>query len=158
MSVARLLTPLARGLNSLQSLFALGTRLWVGWVFLKSGYLKVTAWDTTLSLFQDEYHVPLLPPALAAVAGTAGELVFSALLILGIGGRVPALGLFAVNALAVISYAHVLFEEGFEAAIGQHYLWGYMLVVLAIYGAGAITVDRLTWERTPNPALSPGRG
>lgn len=34
-------------------------------------------------------------------------------------------------------------RDGFEAAIGQHYLWGYMLAVLAIHGPGALCVDRL---------------
>ena len=147
MRVAALLNPLSRALDNLQSLFALATRLYVGWVFLKSGYLKISAWETTVSLFKDEYQVPLLPPYLAAVAGTAGELIFPLLLILGLGGRLPALGLFAVNALAVISYSHVLFSEGFEAAIGQHYFWGFMPAMLAVYGPGAITLDRLTWER-----------
>jgi putative oxidoreductase len=134
---------LARLLNALQPLFALGTRWYVSWVFLKSGWLKISSWDQTLSLFQDEYHVPLLPPALAAMVGTFGELFFPILLILGLAGRIGAVGLFAVNAMAVISYAHVLFAGGFEAAIGQHYLWGFMLLVLAIYGPGALSVDRL---------------
>lgn len=154
MRVAHVLVPLSHGLDHLQSLLALFTRLYVGWVFLKSGYLKISSWETTLSLFKDEYHVPVLPPGLAAVTGTGGELIFSVLLMLGVGGRIPAIGLFAVNAMAVISYAHVLFSEGFEAAIGQHYFWAYMLVVLAVYGPGAITVDRLTWQRVPEPALS----
>lgn len=157
MSLARVLAPVSRSLDSLQSLLALATRLYVSWVFLKSGYLKITAWDTTLSLFRDEYHVPLLPPPVAAVVGTAGELVFPVLLVFGIGGRLPALGLFAVNAMAVISYAHVLFSEGFEAAIGQHYLWAYMLLVLAVYGPGAITVDRLTWEANGRQATGDGQ-
>lgn len=159
MRVARLLHPLSHALDQLQSLFALATRLYVGWVFLKSGYLKISAWETTLSLFRDEYHVPLLPPYLAAIIGTAGELGFSVLVILGLGGRLPALGLFAVNAMAVISYAHVLFSEGFEAAIGQHYLWGFMLMMLAVYGPGGITLDRLTWERQAawrGHAVTPG--
>ncbi|HEX2492668.1 MAG TPA: hypothetical protein VHK24_02755, partial [Steroidobacter sp.] len=51
-----------RGLDALQSVFALATRLYVSWQFLKSGWLKMTSWDSTLSLFRDEYHVPLLPP------------------------------------------------------------------------------------------------
>lgn len=136
-----------RGLEALQSAFALATRLYVGWVFLKSGWLKITSWDMTLSLFEVEYKVPLLPPTLAAIAGTAGELVFSALVILGFAGRLSALGLFAVNAVAVISYAHVLYADGFEAAIGQHYLWGFMLAMLALYGPGAISVDRLLAQR-----------
>jgi putative oxidoreductase len=136
-----------RGLEALQSVFALATRLYVSWVFLKSGWLKITSWDMTVSLFEVEYKVPLLPPTLAAIAGTAGELVFPVLVILGIAGRLSALGLFAVNAMAVISYAHVLYAEGFEAAIGQHYLWGFMLAMLAIYGPGAISMDRLLAQR-----------
>jgi hypothetical protein len=31
--------------------------------------------------------------------------------------------LFAVNALAVVSYWHVLGKDGYEAAFGQHVLW-----------------------------------
>jgi putative oxidoreductase len=142
-ALARPLDIANRGLGSLHSAFALATRIYVSWVFLKSGWLKLSAWDQTISLFQDEYRVPLLPPVLAAIAGTAGELVFPILLILGLAGRLSALGLFAVNALAVISYAHVLLQEGFEAAIGQHYLWGFMLLMLSIYGPGDYALDRL---------------
>src|SRR4029453_8725890 len=135
-------------LNLLQSPFALLVRVYVIWVFLKSGWLKISDWGQTVSLFESEYHVPLLPPHAAAVVGTAGELVFSVLVILGFAGRLSALGLFAVNALAVISYSHVLFQEGFEAAIGQHYLWGFMLLVLIIYGPGALSVDGLLARRS----------
>lgn len=142
-ALARPLDIANRSLGSLHSAFALFTRIYVSWVFLKSGWLKLSAWDQTISLFQDEYRVPLLPPTLAALAGTAGELVFPILLILGLAGRLSALGLFAVNALAVISYAHVLLQEGFEAAIGQHYLWGFMLLTLTVYGPGDYSLDRL---------------
>ena len=83
----------------------------------------------------------LLPPDLAAVCGAAGELFFPVLLILGLFGRFSALGLQAVNLLAVISYAHVLFKEGYEAAIGQHYLWSFMLLMLIVYGPGKWSVD-----------------
>jgi len=134
---------LSRALDALQPAFALGSRIYVSWVFLKSGYLKVSDWESTVALFEYEYHVPLLPPTLAATLGTAGELVFPVLLILGLFGRMSALGLQAVNVLAVISYSHVLFQEGFAAAIGQHYLWGYILAVLALYGPGSWSLD--TW-------------
>lgn len=143
----RPLNLLATALDALQPIFALATRLYVSWQFLKSGMTKVSSWENTLFLFREEYHVPLLPPTLAAVVGTAGELVFPVLLILGLAGRIGAVGLFAVNALAVISYAHVLYAEGFEAAIGQHYLWGFMLLMLAVYGPGAFSVDRLLATR-----------
>ena len=141
-ALTRALDLLARALISLQPAFALATRLYVSWVFLKSGWLKITAWDQTVSLFEIEYHVPLLPPTFAAVLGTFGELFFPLLLIAGFAGRFAAVGLFAVNLLAVISYSHVLYQEGFEAAIGQHYLWGFMLAMLAVYGPGSWSVDR----------------
>jgi len=130
-----------RTFGNLESLLLLATRLWVSWEFLKSGWLKITSWQSTVFLFQNEYHVPVLPPYAAAVAGTAGELVFPVLLIVGLAGRLSALGLFAVNVMAVVSYADVLLSEGFEAAVGQHYLWGLMLLVLAVFGPGKVSLD-----------------
>jgi len=127
----------------LESPLLLAMRCFVAWQFLKSGWLKISNWETTLYLFQDEYHVPLLSPALAAVAGTAGELVFPSLLVVGLLGRYAAVGLSAVNVLAVISYAHVLLGEGFEAALGQHYLWGSLLLVVAVFGPGRWSLDAL---------------
>jgi putative oxidoreductase len=141
-SLARPYAALVRALDLLASFFALYLRIWVSWVFLKSGLLKIQSWDSTLSLFQDEYRVPLLPPALAAYVGTFGELFFPIFVILGLAGRLSAIGLFAVNAMAVISYAHVLYQEGFEAAIRQHYLWGLALLVIVFYGPGALSVDK----------------
>ena len=136
--------PVARTLDQLRALLLLGTRLWVGWQFLKSGWLKLTTWDVTLELFRGEYQVPLLPPEAAAVAGTLGELAFPLLLIPGLLTRLGALGLSAVNLLAVISYWHVLGGEGFEAALAQHVLWGYMLAVIVVFGGGALSLDRLS--------------
>ena len=84
--------------TALRPWLLLGTRLWVSWQFLKSGWLKLTTWDVTLELFRSEYQVPVLPPTLAAICGTFGELFFPLLLVLGLFTRVGALGLFAVNA------------------------------------------------------------
>jgi putative oxidoreductase len=142
----------ARLLNPLQALVALGTRVWVSWQFLKSGWVKIgglgfSGWENTLYLFENEYRVPLLPPYVAAVTGTFGEFFFPALLILGLAGRIGAVGLFFVNVMAVVSYAHVLLSEGFEAAVAQHYLWGFMLLVLAVYGPGQLSADHLLARR-----------
>jgi putative oxidoreductase len=139
---------LARALDHLRSLLLLGTRLWVSWQFLKAGWLKLTTWDVTLELFRSEYQVPLLPPGIAAAIGTFGELFFPLLLILGLLTRLGALGLFAVNLLAVVSYWHVLGAEGFEAALAQHVLWGFMLAVIALFGGGAFALDRLSVRGT----------
>jgi putative oxidoreductase len=135
----------------LQSPFLLVLRVYVSWQFLKSGWLKIGDWDNTLFLFQEEYRVPLLPPAIAAALGTAGELVFPALLVAGLLTRYAALGLFAVNVLAVVSYAHVLLGEGFEAAYGQHVLWGLMMLVIALFGPGRFALDALLAPAGPGP-------
>ena len=147
-SIAGVHDRLARGLDRLQSLLLLVTRCYVGWQFTKSGWLKFTSWETTLSLFRDEYHVPLLPPHLAAVLGTCGELGFPILLYLGLFTRLGALGTLFVNVMAVISYRQVLLSEGFEAALGQHVLWGFMLLVLTIFGPGKISLDALLERRS----------
>jgi len=131
----------------LQPLLLLAMRVWVSWQFLKSGNLKISDWDTTLFLFREEYRTPLLSAETAAVLGTAGELAFPALLIVGLAGRLSAIGLSAVNALAVVSYAHVLLKPGFEAALGQHYLWGMMLAVLVIMGPGRLSLDGWLQQR-----------
>jgi putative oxidoreductase len=149
-SLAQVLRPhdtLARALDALRPWLLLAVRLWVSWQFLKSGWLKLAHWDVTLELFRMEYQVPVLPPTIAAIAGTAGELFFPTLLVLGLLTRVGALGLFAVNALAVISYWHVLGSEGYEAALAQHVLWGFMLAVLAVCGGGALTLDEKLGRR-----------
>lgn len=145
-ALVKLFTPnlmAARALNLAQPLLALGLRLYVGWQFFKAGWLKVTAWDQTLWLFENEYRTPLLSPATAAVLGTLGELAFPVLLFVGLFSRLGAIGLFAVNGMAVVSYAHVLLTDGYEAALGQHVLWGVMLLTLAIYGPGKLSLDYL---------------
>lgn len=140
---------LAKVMDALQPVFLLFTRWYVSWQFLKSGWLKVSSWQSTVELFRDEYHVPVLPPELAAVAGSFGELFFPILLVLGLGGRLGALGLSAVNIMAVVSYAYVLLAEGSEAALAQHVLWGFMLLTVAVFGNGSLALERL-WSKRPD--------
>jgi putative oxidoreductase len=134
---------LARALSLLQAPLALALRVYVGWQFLKSGLVKIEDWSSTVFLFREEYRVPLLSPEVAAAAGTVGELLFPLLLFAGLFGRLAAVGLSAVNVMAVVAYAHVLLSPGFEGAVGQHYLWGLMLAVLAVHGPGRWSVDSL---------------
>lgn len=123
-------------IEGLQDLAAVGARIFVAMAFLRSGMTKIQDWDTTLALFQDEYHVPLLPPELAAWMGTGGELVLPVLLMLGLGGRFAALGLGVVNVIAVLSL-----EEIAPAALAQHQLWGALLLGLALFGPGRVACD-----------------
>lgn len=135
--IARLYEGLIALLERLQPLAGLAMRLYVGKVFLVSGWLKFSRWDSTIALFENEYQVPVLSPHVAAVMATAGELGFSTLLILGLGSRAAAIGLFFVNAVAVISYPDLS-----PAGVKDHILWGALLLVVAIYGPSRISVDR----------------
>jgi putative oxidoreductase len=148
MSLDRLNQQAAAALAPAQPLLLAALRIYVSWQFLKSGWLKLQDWETTRFLFEEEYRVPLLSPGIAAVLGTAGELVFPVLLIVGLLSRFAALGLSVVNVVAVVGYAHVLMSDGFEAALGQHYLWGLMLLTVLVFGPGRLSVDGLAERRS----------
>ena len=112
-------------------------RWYVAAVFFRSGLTKTQDWQSTLLLFQEEYHVPLIPPDMAAWLGTGGELVLPVLLVLGLGGRFAAAGLFVVNLMAVLSLVDIP-----EAALQQHVFWGSLLAGLLMWGPGRWSVDR----------------
>ena len=114
----------------------LAIRIWVGMVFFQSGLTKILSWDTTLSLFENEYAVPLLPPQLAAYMGTAAELVLPIFLVLGLGGRLCAAALFVFNIIAVVSYP----DLG-EVGLKDHQYWGLLLLVALLHGPGKTSVD-----------------
>ncbi len=125
----------------LQTLALLALRLYLLRVFFQSGLTKLQDWDSTLFLFQEEYHVPLLPPQLAAIMGTAGELGLSAVIALGLLTRPAAVGLFVVNLMAAISYPELT-----PAGLKDHQLWGVLCMVLALFGPGAVSVDAWLWR------------
>jgi putative oxidoreductase len=129
-------------LEAMQPLAQLAARLYVAHAFFASGLTKLHDWDTTLALFADEYHVPLLSPAAAAFMGTAGELGLSALLVLGLAGRFAAAGLSVVNAVAVISLAEIA-----PAALQQHQFWGSLLIALLLWGPGRWSLDAWLLKR-----------
>jgi putative oxidoreductase len=133
-------------LESLQPAAQLAARLYVAKVFFWSGLTKTRDWDITVALFTDEYHVPVLSPELAAVLGTAGELVLPVLLALGLGGRFAALGLSVVNVVAVISLSEIA-----EPALMQHVFWGSLLLGLLLWGPGRWSLDRIILPRLHPP-------
>ncbi|UUZ55593.1 DoxX family protein [Massilia sp. H-1] len=124
------------------SLMSLAIRLYVGWVFFKSGLVKIADWGSTVALFTDEYKTPLLSPEVAAVMGTVGELSLPLLLFVGLLSRPAAVGLFMVNLMAVISYPQ-LFTFDCPAAINDHRYWGILLLVLVAFGPGKFSLDAL---------------
>lgn len=129
----------------LKPLLLLGFRLYVAQVFLMSGLTKIKTWSSTLSLFEYEYQVPILPPHIAAYMATAAELILPVALIIGFFNRPAALGLFILNVVAVISYPDIS-----TAGVKDHIIWGTMLAVLFAFGPGNLSIDKLLSNRWKN--------
>lgn len=110
-------------------------RLAIASVFLPAGLNKLASWEPTLALFRDEYRVPLLAPALAAVMATTIEIGCSALLIAGLATRVATLPL--LGQLVTIQ----LFV--YPQAWPEHLVWGSILLFLLTRGPGAVALDYL---------------
>ena len=126
----------------LAPLLDLAIRIWVARVFFLSGLTKIQSWDSTLSLFENEYHVPFLPPELAAYMGTFTELFFPILLLLGLGTRFAAGVLFVFNIIAVVSYP----DLG-EIGLKDHQYWGLLLLIPLLHGPGKISIDHFIRRR-----------
>ncbi len=120
----------------LTPVFDLAVRLYVSWVFFRSGLVKIQSWDSTLALFENEFSVPLLPSDLAATMAAATELSIPVFLALGLFSRPAAMVLFVFNAIAVISYPDMS-----PAGVNQHYLWSALMLVTVFHGAGKLSLD-----------------
>jgi putative oxidoreductase len=121
------------------SVIQLGMRFGVGLVFFRAGLLKYNSFEFAVKLFEDEYKVPVLAPALAARLVMFNELTFSMLLFLGLGTRIatlPLLGMISVIQLFV-----------YPTAWPDHLLWGSILIFLLTRGAGALSIDYLIDRR-----------
>lgn len=117
------------------SLIQLAGRIGVGATFFKAGLLKYQSWEFTVRLFQEEYRVPLLDPAVAAGIAMVQELTIPILLFLGLATRIatiPLLGMIAVIQLFV-----------YPNAYNEHLVWGSILVLLLTRGPGVISLDYL---------------
>jgi len=131
-----------RFLDTLSPAVDLLVRLWLAQVFWRSGVVKLSSWSTTLMLFEYEYHVPLLPPEVAAVLATAVELSGAALLALGLGARVGTAALLILNVTAAISYPDLS-----ESGLRDHYFWGILLLLFLVHGPGRLSLDHLIRAR-----------
>jgi putative oxidoreductase len=125
-------------LTSLQAPLLLFFRIYVGWVFFRSGMWKFNNWEQNLAVFEYEYAVPLLHYETAAYLATFGELVFPLFLFAGLGTRFAAFAITGINIVAVVSYYATL-SKG--AGLALHQLYGAMLLVSIVYGGGMLSVD-----------------
>jgi putative oxidoreductase len=125
---------------------ALPLRFAVATIFWNSAMAKLANWDTTLSLFTDEYQLPLIPQATAADLATAVELTAPVLLLLGLLTRPAAFVLLGMTAVIEIFV--------YPMAWPTHIQWAAMLLVLLCRGPGALSLDHWIWNRFGQPPLA----
>jgi putative oxidoreductase len=122
------------------SFLALLGRLAVGLVFWNSARTKVEGWDifrvneNTLTLFQEEYKLPIIPPEIAALMAQLAEHAFSVLLIVGLATRFSALALLGMTLVIEIFV--------YPDAYVVHGTWAAILIMLIKFGPGKISLDQ----------------
>jgi putative oxidoreductase len=117
------------------SIIQLGMRIGVGMVFFNAGLLKYKSFEFAVKLFEDEYKVPVLAPAIAARLAMINELTTSTLLFLGLATRLATLPL-----LGMISVIQIFV---YPNAWPDHVLWGSVLIFLLTRGPGPFSLDYL---------------
>lgn len=120
------------------NLIALVARIGTAAVFWQSARTKVNGFsitDSTYFLFREEYALPLMPPALAAVLATVSEHVFAILLAVGLATRLSAAALLAMT-LVIQVFVYPL-------AWPTHLVWATSFLYLIGRGAGAWSIDGL---------------
>lgn len=121
------------------SFILLIARIGIAGIFWKSGRTKVDGdWmvtDLTVSLFRDEYQVPLLPPELAAHLGAYTELAMPIFLVLGLFTRLAALPLLGMTFVIGIFV--------YPGAWDTHLTWAALLFLIVARGPGLVSLDAL---------------
>jgi putative oxidoreductase len=124
---------------------ALVLRLGVALVFWRSGQSKLPFGnDTIITLFREEYRVPLLPPELAAYLATAVELSCPVLLVLGFLTR-PAAAILLAQTLIIQIFVYPMNYP-------DHLLWAGPLLYLLLRGPGAVSFDAAIRNRAMGAA------
>ncbi len=102
-------------------------------VFFRSGLVKLDDWNATLSLFQNEYNVPVLPPEIAATLAASMELGLSTLVLVGLFTRLSALGLLGM-VLVIQTFVYPI-------AWPDHIQWLAFMIFIVCRGPGAFSLD-----------------
>lgn len=141
--IAKLTTLHAHAVEALgryaSPVFDLAVRIFIASVFFRAGRTKIRDWDITVSLFADEYQVPVLPPEFAAALATTFELAMPVFLVLGLGARLAALPLLGMA--CVIQF--VLGAANPDYDNPMHFYWMFLLGMIVIKGPGPISLDYL---------------
>ena len=134
------------------SLIAFLARFSIAAVFWKSGQTKIEGlaidlvdgtfqlgWprlaDSTIPLFESEYHVPLLSPEIAAHIAAFAEHFFPVLILIGFATRFSALALLGMT-LTIQLFVY-------PDAYPTHGTWAAVLLFLMARGPGRLSIDHL---------------
>lgn len=121
------------------SILLLVARLGVAGVFFMSGRTKVDGilhiTDSTYSLFETDYRIPLIPPHIAAHLAAYQEHLFPILLVLGLFNRVAALGLLGMTTVIEVFV--------YPDAWPTHLSWAGLLLPIIFRGGGKFSLDHL---------------
>jgi putative oxidoreductase len=104
-------------------------------VFFRSGLVKLADWSATLSLFENEYKVPVLSPDIAATLAASMELGLSTLVLVGLCARLSALGLLGMVA--------VIQTFIYPMAWPDHIQWLAFMIFIVCRGPGKFSLDHL---------------
>jgi putative oxidoreductase len=116
-------------------------------VFFRSGVQKLADWNSTLLLFENEYHVPVLPPAFAAHMAAAMELGCSTLVLLGLFTRLSTLAL-----LGMVAVIQVFI---YPTAWPDHIQWLAFMALIVARGPGVISLDAVLGRFLGMPKAMP---
>lgn len=108
-------------------------RVAVGSVFFKAGLLKYSSFEFAIKLFEEEYKVPVLSPAVAARLAMMNEITWPVFLFLGLATR------FATVPLLIMITVIQLFV--YPQAWTENLLWASILMFLLTRGAGTWSLD-----------------
>lgn len=131
-----------------EDILALVARIAIGLVFWRSAQTKIDGstilgqkWqffnvsDSTFTLFEYEYELPLIPSDISAYMATYGEFFLGLAIMFGLLTRLSALGLFGMTLVIQIFV--------YPDAWPTHIMWLVPLLYLIKNGGGKLSVDNL---------------
>lgn len=121
----------------------LAIRLWIAKLFFGFGMLQLMHWQQALALASQENPIPFLAPPAAAFLSTGIYFVCAGLLAIGFMTRYAAVPLLALSLVTQLRY------EPFDTQL----FWIALAGWLAVYGAGAISLDNLLRKGLGDSAL-----
>jgi putative oxidoreductase len=117
---------------------ALSARIFPAMVFWQSGQTKVEGFSlkpSAVALFESEYQLPLIDPAIAATAAAVAEHLFPVLLVIGLASRFSAIALLLMTAVIEIFV--------YPDAWPIHGVWATCFLIVIARGPGPLSLDHL---------------